>query len=252
MYPRLIEPNNDTIKNAVNRFLKSNEYEGARHSAAAIKMAFKQFPSNTDVPSVLIKVSILNDLIKTDILPIPELAKYITNLGIDEKLAKVDLSVVNEITQFEAKERTKKIYSFATKYCHWHNQVEFPVFDNRVHNSLVAYKQQDDFAEFNEDDLKHYPSFKEIINMFLDFYSLKNISYKELDKFLWLNDREKAYDVGVIREKHPNAYKSWSSEEDEELINLYNSGLTKTKELAVKFQRNDGAIRSRLKKLINF
>lgn len=249
---KLIEPNIETVRQSVNKFLYSNEYEGARNTTAALKLAFKTFPTNIVVPEVLIKASALNDLFRTNIFATAELAKHITSLNIDEKIKRGDLSIVAEIAKFEIKEKTKTFYSFATKYCHWHNQAEYPIFDSRVHNSLVAYKQQDGFAEFTEGDLKHYPSFKEIINSFLDYYSLNSVSYKELDKFLWLNDREKAYDVGVIRENLPNAYKSWSNEEDEELTNLYNGGMTKIKELAAKFQRNEGAIRSRLKRLINY
>jgi hypothetical protein len=249
---KLIEPNIETVRQSIHKFLSSKEYEGPRNTAAALKLAFKSFPNNMEIPEVLIKTSALNDLFRTNIFATPELAKHITNLNIDEKLKRGDLSVIAEIARFEIKEKTKTFYSFATKYCHWHNQTEYPIFDSRVHNSLVAYKRQDGFAEFTEEDLRHYPSFKEVINSFLDYYSLSGISYKELDKFLWLNDREKAYDIGVMREVLPNAYKSWSNEEDEELANLYNSGMTKIKDLAVRFQRNEGAIRSRLKRLINY
>jgi hypothetical protein len=252
MQIELIKPTPQSIKEAVDKFLKSDEYEGGRNTTAALKLAFRTFPTNTDIPSVLIKTSALNDLYRTNIFATPELAKHITALNIDPKVHVGDLAIVAEIAKFEIREKTKTFYSFATKYCHWHNQAEYPIFDSRVHNSLVAYKKQDGFAEFKEEDLRHYPSFKEIINMFIDFYSLSGVSYKELDKFLWLNDREKAYDIDVIREGLPNAYKSWSIDEDEKLIRLYQEGTTKIKDLASIFQRNDGAIRSRLKKLIAY
>lgn len=60
--------------------------------------------------------------------------------------------------------------------------------------------------------------------------------------------QNKAYNVEQIRETHPLAYKPWSREEDEHLLRLANDGVTKS-ELEHIFQRNRGAIQSRLKKL---
>ena len=51
-----------------------------------------------------------------------------------------------------------------------------------------------------------------------------------------------------IREKHPNAYRPWSKEQDEELTKLFSSGL-KVADLMKKFGRKRGGITSRLEKL---
>ncbi|HEY4502881.1 MAG TPA: PIF1 family DEAD/DEAH box helicase, partial [Candidatus Paceibacterota bacterium] len=51
-----------------------------------------------------------------------------------------------------------------------------------------------------------------------------------------------------IREKHPNAYRPWSTEQDEELKKLFDAG-HKVPELMAKFGRKRGAITSRLEKL---
>lgn len=51
-----------------------------------------------------------------------------------------------------------------------------------------------------------------------------------------------------VRLKHPNAYRKWSFEDDQELGRLFDAGMT-TRELASVFQRTDGAIRLRLMKL---
>jgi hypothetical protein len=61
-------------------------------------------------------------------------------------------------------------------------------------------------------------------------------------------DRAKTHDVEIIRQKYPRAYVKWSREEDEKLKNEYASG-QQIGELAKKFQRQSGAIRSRLRKL---
>ncbi len=48
-----------------------------------------------------------------------------------------------------------------------------------------------------------------------------------------------------IREKYPNAYKSWTEEDDQKLTQYYSEGVTRP-QLAKMFGRNGGAIRSRL------
>jgi len=51
-----------------------------------------------------------------------------------------------------------------------------------------------------------------------------------------------------IREKHPNAYRPWNKEQDEELGKLFISGVS-TKDLMEKFGRKKGGITARLEKL---
>ncbi len=59
---------------------------------------------------------------------------------------------------------------------------------------------------------------------------------------------EKTYCVDDIRKTYPNAYKSWSEEDDERLTEQYTSG-NDIEELVVVFGRKKGSIQSRLVKL---
>lgn len=59
---------------------------------------------------------------------------------------------------------------------------------------------------------------------------------------------EKAYSVEEIRKEHGQAYMPWSEDEDEKLELLFCEGKS-VKELASIFERKEGAIRSRIKKL---
>jgi len=63
-----------------------------------------------------------------------------------------------------------------------------------------------------------------------------------------LVSENKSYSLDDIREKHPQAYRPWSLEDDEKLETLFCEGKS-VKELASTFERNEGAIRSRIKKL---
>lgn len=50
--------------------------------------------------------------------------------------------------------------------------------------------------------------------------------------------------------KYPNAYKPWTLKDDEKLISLVKEQKS-INEIAVMFKRNNGAIVSRIKKLLN-
>ena len=59
---------------------------------------------------------------------------------------------------------------------------------------------------------------------------------------------DKAYDVASIRRELPNAYEPWSEEDDAELRQLYERGMP-VSDMAKRFGRGQGAIRSRLVKI---
>ncbi len=59
---------------------------------------------------------------------------------------------------------------------------------------------------------------------------------------------QKSYSVAQLRQKHPNAYRSWSKADDELLRQQYTAG-SDIEELSTAFGRRRGAIRSRLVKL---
>jgi len=67
-------------------------------------------------------------------------------------------------------------------------------------------------------------------------------------EILFENKLEKAYNVSEIRKTHKKAYEPWTNDADEKLELLYREGKA-VKELSEIFGRNEGAIRSRIKKL---
>ena len=60
---------------------------------------------------------------------------------------------------------------------------------------------------------------------------------------------KKAEPFAEIHQKYPKAYEIWTKEDDELLVNMFHQGKS-IEELATHFQRQESAIRSRLKKLI--
>lgn len=81
-----------------------------------------------------------------------------------------------------------------------------------------------------------------------DFKKVFNRAVRQLEKLTDPENEKKSYTLDDIREQHAQAYRPWSTEDDEKLEALFCEGKT-VKELANIFERKEGAITSRIKKL---
>ena len=95
------------------------------------------------------------------------------------------------------------------------------------------------------------------LNDLTDNMDIRRLAYisekdvKRLRKYLKAYKQllgEPTYSVETCRVDYPNAYMPWTQEDDDKLEQLFCEGKT-TKELSEIFQRKQGAIRSRVKKL---
>jgi ATP-dependent exoDNAse (exonuclease V) alpha subunit len=110
--------------------------------------------------------------------------------------------------------------------------------------------------EFREFSLKAGEAFAkiqsaELVKMQENFVTAcggKNISKRTKADSSKKEKGEGKYSVEKIREKFPNAYRSWSEAEDEKLEKLFKKG-EEVKDLVKIFGRKSGAVRSRLVKL---
>jgi hypothetical protein len=64
----------------------------------------------------------------------------------------------------------------------------------------------------------------------------------------WCDPKALQTKIESIRERYPRAYQPWTPEDDDELAERYSPEIT-LRELATMFQRQPGAISSRLRKL---
>lgn len=175
-------PTVDEVKYWLDAWDKLEDYESQER---AVDRVFKDYYSNNDLENILIKCSVLNDFYSTNIFKIYPVAKHILSLNIDKRLKSGDPTLVDDIAKNDIGGKIKNFYSFASKYCSHHNQLEFPIYDSYVHKVLKYYQKADGFSNFNENDLKNYPKFKKILIEFRKFYGLEQFNLKELDKYLW-------------------------------------------------------------------
>ena len=158
----------------------------------ALGLLLTAFPWNQNRAHVLLKVAAINSLYSTQIYGVKEVAGRIEKLSIDGRLESGDTDIVEEIASVSFASKNgdgdpikRRNYSFATKYCAWHNSEKYPLYDSRVETCLRAYQQQEEFTEpFDWEDLRDFGRFRTVIDAFRSKY-LDDFGYKELDMFLY-------------------------------------------------------------------
>ncbi len=189
---KLQTPSNKLIAQYIVKFEKNDRYVKA--DEAIIKL-FKAFPENKKLEDILLKISVINDLYSTNIFGTFNMAKHIQKLNIDKDLKSGNPDIVRKIAsghniKLSNTNKELNFYSFATKYCNWHNQDDYAIYDNFVKKILLAYKKRDKFSVFKESDLKDFVKFKKIISDFKNFYNITEYDLKKIDKFLWIYGKE--------------------------------------------------------------
>ena len=180
-------PCNDEVKHYLELWDTLENYVLQERS---LDRLFKEiFPNNIEIEDILIKASTLNDFYSTNIFSIFPVAKHILDLNIDDRLRSGDPTLVSDIAVVEISGKTKNFYSFATKYCSHHYQEQYPIYDFFVEKVLVYFQKKDKFRRFHLSDLKDYPTFKEILLSFSDYYGIE-YGLKDLDRYLWQLGKE--------------------------------------------------------------
>jgi hypothetical protein len=154
-------------------------------SDQAITTLFEMLPANDTLDHVLLKVTVLNDLYGTNIYGTFDMARHICSLQIDGDLRKQSTQIVDRIADASFSGKPRQAFSFATKYCSWHDKDNYPLYDGYVEKLLMAYRRKDHFATFKKADLRSYSSYKPVVSAFREHYHLTEYSFKQLDKFLW-------------------------------------------------------------------
>ncbi|WP_205852853.1 hypothetical protein [Mycoplasma phocoeninasale] len=182
---------NPTTKE-VNKYLtKWNSNENNVTQELGLDELFnKVWPNNVDLKEIMIKIAALDHFYSTNIFSAYDLAKHILKLNIDSRLQLGDATLVDDIKKVSVKNKIINFYSFASKYCNRHRPDDYPIYDSYVKKVLIWFRNQDNFSDFEEEDLKQYPKFKDVINDFINFYELNNYKLMEIDKYIWQLGKE--------------------------------------------------------------
>ena len=179
----LIAPTPDHVRAGIDRF---DSDPRSRSAEDAVSLVFRRWPNNVNYHEVLVKVIVLNRLYSTNIYDPYTVAQHILTLAFDDRLIAGDPALVGELASVQFGQRTRVLYSFATKYCAWHQPDLFQVYDSYVDRLLWEYRRAFQFAEFRRDDLRDYRRYVAVVQALRDRFGLHGFSRKEIDKFLWI------------------------------------------------------------------
>jgi len=236
----LADPTEEMVEAACKEFDQGDDVliEGA------LTDLFRQHPDNGNHHQVLVKVLTLNELYSTRLhrySPHPtimEMAAHIfrNHAEIDRALACGDSEAVEIIARRQAP-GYRRCLSFASKYASWHKSELYPIYDSRVEKYVDTFlKSQPRFAEFfhtGEDDWK-YAEFRRLISLFREAYGLTRFTFKQLDKFLFL-EGGKLLDMPKVPKPVPEAaererFKQVADELAQTFVNNLNRNAAKGEE----------------------
>lgn len=161
---------------------------------------FKRFPNNEDITIVAMKIGLIDITNSTHVsqhkslISAVELAESIVNIkNIDERIAKGDPEVVNEIARSNGK---INLFSFATKYCCYHNvnlynRDDYSILDTVVKESLPLYFDDISKSQIQKwQDNFEYKKYNDFINKKLDELGI-NIDFRKrkFDHYIWYKNK---------------------------------------------------------------
>jgi len=164
-----------------------------QHAEKAVRDVFDYFHDHDDLSTVMAKVCVLNSLYATAIYNVAGIAEHICTIkNIDKRLSDADHTLVDEIRHghnINMKKYPKEIdfYSFATKYCSFHNDAGYPIFDNLVSDLLFqANKIHKWYPSLRKQQLRNYHNFVSLVDAYATAMGVAANGYKSIDKGLWI------------------------------------------------------------------
>lgn len=168
-----------------------------------IASCFTKYPNNFDKDLVVMKIYIIDSTNSTNLIlqkrriSIDELSKIIASIpNIDERIAVGDPEVVNDIARANGK---INLFSFATKYCCYHNICIYERDDYSIFDSVLAKYLPQYFDDITENQIQKwrksfdYKSYNDYITNKLDELNITVENRKrKFDHFVWYKNRQRS------------------------------------------------------------
>lgn len=151
---------------------------------------FRTHSANIEAQDILLKIGEVRDkdLIKDEAQDV--MVAHILSLQIDPLLEQANAQLVNDIASVNFNGQEKNYYAFASRYCNYHDQDSYPIYDQLMVTVLELYFKRIKKSTFDEQELLNYLSFKKLMREFVLSFHIPVFNYRELDKFIWVYGRE--------------------------------------------------------------
>ena len=164
-----------------------------------IEDVLKKYPNNKTIEDVACKIAVIDFTNSTNLrqnkINLYTLAKIITNIDFDARVAGGDVSLVSDIIS----KCPVKLYSFASKYCCYHNTFlynrdDYSIYDSVVKNHLPEYATEKLPASKWRKNF-NYETFNQYIGDLLDEYGITAATEPQrrrlFDHYVWYKNRNK-------------------------------------------------------------
>ena len=164
-----------------------------------IEDVLKKYPNNKTIEDVACKIAVIDFTNSTNLrqnkINLYTLAEIITKVDFDAKVAKGDVSLVSDIIS----KCPVKLYSFASKYCCYHNTFLYNRDDYSIYDSVVK-KHLPEYATEKLPASKwrknfNYETFNQYIGDLLDEYGITAATEPQrrrlFDHYVWYKNRKK-------------------------------------------------------------
>ena len=162
-----------------------------------IEDVLKKYPNNKTIEDVACKIAVIDFTNSTNLhfFNLYTLAEIITNINFDAKVAEGDVSLVSDIIS----KCPVKLYSFASKYCCYHNTFLYNRDDYSIYDSVVK-KHLPEYATEKLPASKwrknfNYKTFNQYIGDLLDEYGITAATEPQrrrlFDHYVWYKNRNK-------------------------------------------------------------
>ncbi|MBO4582291.1 MAG: hypothetical protein J5701_08445 [Bacteroidales bacterium] len=192
------------LYNDAQKALKAyDKMESYRIQEDILQRLVHDYPNHKNKAAVEVKVKLLNLLYSTYILATNRMTEHIFGIkNIDARLKKGENTLVKEIALLSIDGKSYDFYSFATKYCAYHNPTSFPIYDNIVANVLTKLFEDGNLSPYTyttkknvangyskalfQEKLRDYDFFLKVYDTFMKEYGLwGKLTYREVDAYLW-------------------------------------------------------------------
>lgn len=170
-----------------------------------IRDVIRKYSRNDDIIYVAMKVSVIDVTNSTQLskykskISLYDIADIIVNIkDFDKRVENGDESLVEEIAQ-KSKNKGVNLFSFASKYCHYHNRFvygkdDYSIFDSVVRDHLSAYSLPGNPITLRTPEKWRkridYKSFNGYIAQILDASGITIPGKRRcFDHYVWFNNR---------------------------------------------------------------
>ena len=173
-----------------------------------IEDVLKKYPNNKTIEDVACKIAVIDFTNSTNLrlyknkINLYTLAEIITKVDFDARVARGDASLVSDIIS----KCPVKLYSFASKYCCYHNTFLYNRDDYSIYDSVVK-KHLSEYATEKLPASKwrrnfNYETFNQYIGDLLDEYGITAAREPQrrrlFDHYVWYKNRKSNNNYGTI------------------------------------------------------